>query len=226
MKMWKVYRQTDGQTDRQTDDRWSEKLTWAFSSVELKRINTPKKRYLAKFVKLLQAFMSPPPPLTNEGSSTLIKVINFSIYIPLILEMLQSKYGNNLQCSLTRSLRCKIFSAQRKQRPMAISCIPGLNFGTMVHYIHLNTVLTCLFFLLYPDNTNTGKTNTNCNHHTNNNGNGNNCCPEIKFWKHVHNMTIQKSLQPQDNVQVAYYCISVFFCVHPFSPMFARVSKS
>ena len=41
MKMWKVYRQTDtptdGQTDRQTpDDRWSEKLTWAFSSGELK----------------------------------------------------------------------------------------------------------------------------------------------------------------------------------------------
>ena len=34
-KMWKVYRQrrTDGQT---TDDRWSEKLTWAFSSGELK----------------------------------------------------------------------------------------------------------------------------------------------------------------------------------------------
>ena len=37
MKMWKVYRQTDGPTDRQTtDDRWSEKLTWAFSSGELK----------------------------------------------------------------------------------------------------------------------------------------------------------------------------------------------
>ena len=40
MKMWKVYRQTDGRTDRrtdrQTDDRWSEKLTWAFSSGELK----------------------------------------------------------------------------------------------------------------------------------------------------------------------------------------------
>ena len=43
MKMWKVYRQmdgqTDGRTDRQTtDDRWSEKLTWAFSSGELKTI--------------------------------------------------------------------------------------------------------------------------------------------------------------------------------------------
>ena len=50
MKMWKVYRQTDRQTDRRmdrrtdgrtdgqtTDDRWSEKLTWAFSSGELKR---------------------------------------------------------------------------------------------------------------------------------------------------------------------------------------------
>ena len=32
MKMWKVYRQTD----RQTDDRWSEKLTWAFSSGKVK----------------------------------------------------------------------------------------------------------------------------------------------------------------------------------------------
>ena len=31
--------QTDGQTDRQTmDERWSEKLTWAFSSGELKNI--------------------------------------------------------------------------------------------------------------------------------------------------------------------------------------------
>ena len=48
MKMWKVYRQTDrrtdgrtdGRTDRQTtDDRWSEKLTWAFSSGELIKIN-------------------------------------------------------------------------------------------------------------------------------------------------------------------------------------------
>ena len=37
MKMWKVYRQTHRRTDRQTtDDRWSEKLTWAFSSGELK----------------------------------------------------------------------------------------------------------------------------------------------------------------------------------------------
>ena len=35
MKMWKVYRRTDRQT---TDDRWSEKLTWAFSSGELKTI--------------------------------------------------------------------------------------------------------------------------------------------------------------------------------------------
>ena len=34
-------RQADGQTDRQTtDDRWSEKLTWAFSSGELKIITT------------------------------------------------------------------------------------------------------------------------------------------------------------------------------------------
>ena len=32
MKMLKVYRQTD----RKTDDRWSQKLTWVFSSGELK----------------------------------------------------------------------------------------------------------------------------------------------------------------------------------------------
>ena len=42
IKKWKVYRQTDwqmdGQIDRQTkEDRWSEKLTWAFSSGELKK---------------------------------------------------------------------------------------------------------------------------------------------------------------------------------------------
>ena len=40
-KIGKVYRRTDRQTDRRTDgqttdDRWSEKLTWAFSSGELK----------------------------------------------------------------------------------------------------------------------------------------------------------------------------------------------
>ena len=44
MKMWKVYRQTDGRTDRRTngqttDNRWSVKLTWAFSSRELKDLN-------------------------------------------------------------------------------------------------------------------------------------------------------------------------------------------
>ena len=36
MKMCKVYRQTDRQT---TDNRWSEKLTWAFSSGELKSMS-------------------------------------------------------------------------------------------------------------------------------------------------------------------------------------------
>lgn len=37
MKMWKVYKQTDGQTDSQkTDKMWSDKLPWAFSSGELK----------------------------------------------------------------------------------------------------------------------------------------------------------------------------------------------
>ena len=38
MKMWKVYRRTDRRTDRQTtDDRWSEKLTWALNAGELKK---------------------------------------------------------------------------------------------------------------------------------------------------------------------------------------------
>ena len=35
VKMWKIYRQTDRQT---TNDRWSERLTWAFSSDELKTV--------------------------------------------------------------------------------------------------------------------------------------------------------------------------------------------
>ena len=36
-RRWKCEKFTDGQTDRQTtDNRWSEKLTWAFSSGELK----------------------------------------------------------------------------------------------------------------------------------------------------------------------------------------------
>ena len=43
-RRWKCEKFTDGRTDRQTDrqtteDRWSEKLNWAFSSGELKRIN-------------------------------------------------------------------------------------------------------------------------------------------------------------------------------------------
>ena len=46
MKMWKVYANNDddnynddddGQRRRTTDKFWSEKLTWAFGSVELKR---------------------------------------------------------------------------------------------------------------------------------------------------------------------------------------------
>ena len=38
-RRWKCEKFTDGWTDRQTtDDRWSEKLTWAFSSGELKKI--------------------------------------------------------------------------------------------------------------------------------------------------------------------------------------------
>ena len=43
---------TDGQTDRQTpDDSWSEKLTWAFSSGELKSVNLHlNKFYLSKHV--------------------------------------------------------------------------------------------------------------------------------------------------------------------------------
>ena len=38
VKSLQTDKQTDGRTDRQTtDDRWSEKLTWAFSSGELKK---------------------------------------------------------------------------------------------------------------------------------------------------------------------------------------------
>ena len=35
-RSWKCEKFTDGQMDGQTDDRWSEKLTWAFSLGELK----------------------------------------------------------------------------------------------------------------------------------------------------------------------------------------------
>jgi hypothetical protein len=40
----KVYRQTDRQTDGTTDNRRSEKLTWAFSSGELKKGQNSSKR--------------------------------------------------------------------------------------------------------------------------------------------------------------------------------------
>ena len=58
MKMWKVYRRTDRQTDRRTDgrtdrqttdDRWSEKLTWAFSSGKLKTCKTHRLSFLNCF---------------------------------------------------------------------------------------------------------------------------------------------------------------------------------
>ena len=50
MKMWKVYRRTDRQTDRQmTDDRWSEKLTWAFSSGSIKFV--PTWQFLVYYIK-------------------------------------------------------------------------------------------------------------------------------------------------------------------------------
>ena len=42
-KIGQVYRQTDRQTNGQTDDRQSEKLTWAFSSGELRKRNCTSK---------------------------------------------------------------------------------------------------------------------------------------------------------------------------------------
>ena len=63
-------RQTDGRTDRQTtDDRWSEKLTWTFSSGELtKTIGHTQKKCLARqtflkfytFVKIMTLDLDPP----------------------------------------------------------------------------------------------------------------------------------------------------------------------
>ena len=51
VKSFQTDRQTDGRTDRRTDrqptdDRWSEKLTWAFSSGELKMFEKHKWVYL------------------------------------------------------------------------------------------------------------------------------------------------------------------------------------
>ena len=49
-------RQTDGRTDRQTpDDRWSEKLTWAFSSGELKIRN--KQNIWSKPLQMIMYWM-------------------------------------------------------------------------------------------------------------------------------------------------------------------------
>ena len=51
MKMWKVYRQTDGRTDgrtdrQTTDDRWSEKLRWAKKMKSLlSRLLTVQRKY-------------------------------------------------------------------------------------------------------------------------------------------------------------------------------------
>ena len=50
MKMWKVYRRTDGRT---TDIRRSEKLTWAFSSGEIK---TTRKKVSVRALGLLSSF--------------------------------------------------------------------------------------------------------------------------------------------------------------------------
>ena len=43
--IWKVYKQTNGRADGHANDRRSAKLTWAFSSVELKPINGKKQSY-------------------------------------------------------------------------------------------------------------------------------------------------------------------------------------
>ena len=56
-RRWKCEKFTDGQTDRwtdrqTTDDRWSEKLTWAFSSGELTLKMTPNPRKMTGNVKI------------------------------------------------------------------------------------------------------------------------------------------------------------------------------
>ena len=55
MKMWKVYWQTDGQTDMdgQTPEvRGSEKLTWAFTSGELKMFLFYTKQIISFFTQI------------------------------------------------------------------------------------------------------------------------------------------------------------------------------
>ena len=70
--MTKVYRQTDRQTDGRTDgrtettdDRWSEKLTWAFSSGELKNPS------LLNNI-LIKHFLSYPESLANLSERNII----------------------------------------------------------------------------------------------------------------------------------------------------------
>ena len=53
-RRWKCEKFTDGRTDWQTDDRWSEKLLWAFSSGELKTHHF-----------LLHYFLKPGIPFTH-----------------------------------------------------------------------------------------------------------------------------------------------------------------
>ena len=67
-KIGKVYRKTDGRTDRQTrDDRRSEKLTWAFSPGELKKsfLQNHFSYHLHKAL-ILNPFI--PPVHFSEGS--------------------------------------------------------------------------------------------------------------------------------------------------------------
>ena len=82
MKLWKVYRRTDRQT---TDDRWSEKLTWAFSSGELKTHNLPSENWVKTWIHFIHQYFVPDlvviSPVVLKGSFGISSMYFFKILL-------------------------------------------------------------------------------------------------------------------------------------------------
>ena len=113
-KIGKVYRRTDRQTDRQTtDERRSEKLTWAFSSGDLKRCWQTKRQtecYILKIYRLLPLVLM---YLGTKFESCTIKtvwvILSQSLW-KLLYRQIRMEIWNNRQTDNLITIRLPAFS--------------------------------------------------------------------------------------------------------------------
>ena len=117
MKMWKVYGRTDGRTDRQTD-RWSEKLTWAFSSGELKtkQISIEDFKRINYTLELVVASTPSLQYLKSDLVSTVVISTLFSV----------GQADTQICISITKGPRFRLFTweavTSNKQAYLNITC--------------------------------------------------------------------------------------------------------